>query len=94
MAKQYHKLSLELIPVLYLSYLLFVSLKHPYKWTIFQLQFVIVKRINLFFKGRNLTTLVKALGFQFALKQIFEACATNLRLLSIVTPRISTSLLF
>ena len=37
-----------------------------------------LKRIRLFLKGTNLTTLVNVLSFLFAFKQIFDRCLSNL----------------
>ena len=52
-----------------------------------------LKRVRLFLKRTNVTTLVKALSFLFAFKQIFVTYSPNLRLLFFVIPGKSTSLL-
>ena len=67
-------------------------MKHPNQWTIFKLWFYeYFKKNASFFKKKNLATLVEALNFLFSFKQILDTCLLNLRLLSVVTPRSSTS---
>ena len=51
-----------------------------------------IEKNTSFYKGMNLTTLVKALSFLFAFKQIFDTYLPNLRLLFIGTRGSSTSL--
>ena len=52
-----------------------------------------LKRIGLFFNGRNLATLVKALNFLLVVEQRLDTCLSNFRLLSNEIPRSLTLLL-